>query len=180
MIRVALNCRWIVLLLLASVAFSQEKQKKEPKPFIPPPDVIVHGVLFAAVVPKDLGCAKDYLKIMALEGIEQRKQMVDLVRYGCASVITSPYNVTGKEPVVLSIDKTSVRFLHVLLVRDDLLADVTAKTKTELGTPSIEEPLTVEGWLREQDILKLTKEQVIATYPGALQRFVALLKEIRR
>jgi len=179
MFTISMSRYWVASALLASVAIGQTA-KKQPKPFVLPPDVIIHGVVFAAVVPNDIGCAKDYLKLQTMEGIAKRKQTVDLIRFGCAVLVTSPYTATAKEPVTLTVDKLSARFRHVLLVRDDLLAQVTVQTRREALSPQTQDPLTIEGWIREEDILKLTREEVILAYPGALKRFVDLANELSK
>jgi hypothetical protein len=66
----------------------------------------------------------------------------------------------------------------VLLIRDDLLAEVTAQTRRDAFSQQPKDPLTIEGWIREEDILLLTREQVILAYPGALKRCMDLINEL--
>ena len=72
------------LFLLSCVAGSLCAQTRHAtRPFTPPEEYYTSR----PAVAKDEGCARDYARALALEGIEQRKMLADLVRYGCLDIM---------------------------------------------------------------------------------------------
>jgi hypothetical protein len=65
-------------LLSAAPAFSQAALKK----FEPPDSRLFTGGKTFMV--KDEGCLKDYARALAMEGIQQRKALLELLTYHCA------------------------------------------------------------------------------------------------
>jgi len=60
------------------------------KTFVPPK---VIEYIFEPVVAKDDGCARDYAQALSTAGLEQRKQIAELVRYGCIQHYYGLYHV---------------------------------------------------------------------------------------
>jgi hypothetical protein len=61
------------LALIATAALAQQKKTAIPKT----------GFAAMPLLLKDEGCARDYAKAIAAGGLEMRKQITDLISYGC-------------------------------------------------------------------------------------------------
>jgi len=78
---------YLALFILCLAAIGQHvtfAQTKPTKPFTPPPNrPLDPGFVFGGPLMKDEGCAKDFVKSEAMEGLEKRKYIAELITYGC-------------------------------------------------------------------------------------------------
>lgn len=65
--------RAFLILMIAGAALAQPKKPPTPKT----------GFVAMPTLFKDDGCARDYAKAVAAGGLEMRKQIADLIAYGC-------------------------------------------------------------------------------------------------
>jgi hypothetical protein len=82
-----------LLLMLATAmihsAFGQDQTKKPPKPFVEPTLRMDLAMFKGGLLLRDEGCARDFVKAQALEGVEKRKLLNEIVSLGCAVRVSS-------------------------------------------------------------------------------------------
>jgi hypothetical protein len=74
-----------VAFIIAAVAVAQPKTASRT------------GYAIAPLVLKDEGCARDYLRAIAAGGVATRKQLAELVAFGCAEKMTGVFRGTTLE-----------------------------------------------------------------------------------
>jgi hypothetical protein len=74
----------VAILVLSGMA---AQSARAVKPFTVPENSYV----LQPAVAKDEGCARDYAKALALQGLEQRKMMAELITYKCVEVLPYRY-----------------------------------------------------------------------------------------
>lgn len=84
-----------LFLLFGFLCVILDGQSAAPAKKFVPPKVIEY--IFEPVVAKDDGCARDYAQALATAGLEQRKQLAELVRYGCVEILDGLYHVFVKD-----------------------------------------------------------------------------------
>jgi hypothetical protein len=116
----------LCLVLLAVTAIAQTKA---PKVFHPPENRIVDPL-----IARNEGCLKDLLGALKLEGLQQRKLVVDLFTYGCVERLKGSYyvNILG----LRELNKIQVRRVHLI---------------------STDGPKTADGWIFSRDIVDLAE-----------------------
>src|SRR4051794_21902164 len=83
----------LTLCLIARALAAQQQQPPPRKAFTPPPTPRVA----APVVAKDEACARDFAKMVDLEGLAQRKYFAELLAFECVKPYEGVYylNVTA-------------------------------------------------------------------------------------
>jgi len=94
--------------------------KKELRPFQAPELRVVDPI-----VASDEGCARDFVKALKLDGLEQRKYLTDLFRYGCVEQLEGPYyaNILGLAQVGDGAGKIAMRKVHLINTLTAKVAD---------------------------------------------------------
>jgi hypothetical protein len=136
---------------MVPAAVLAQAKKTTPKPFTPPPDIIEHGYVFGGPLLKDSGCARDYVKSQTMEGVEKRKFLAEMISYGCGAPVLGVYAATVKEPISLTFEKKTIRFLHVFLIKDDGLSFGL------LGQDGSKATATQEGWMPDSEFMKISR-----------------------
>lgn len=144
---------------LVLVAIMAGAQTKPTKPFTPPTGPIDPGWVFGGPLMKDVGCAKDFVKSEAMEGLEKRKYIAGLITYGCGVQLRGFYIAQALESKTFTAGATTMVFRHVLLSNYSVLLSQaaygsSADTATTLNTK--------EGWIPQSAISKarFTPEQL--------------------
>lgn len=64
----------------------------------------------------DKACLIDYLKALQLEGLALRKQLTELITYGCVTIIRKGYLANVMNTTVLTINGRKIQVANVLLI----------------------------------------------------------------
>ena len=101
----------------------------------------------------DIECAGDYLKALGLRGLDQRKQLSELLQFGCFKVLPWLYYVTISESYPISIDTDEVELVHkVMAILDsDLIGTMPDMTA---------EDICLEGWILDRDVIKMSEGEL--------------------
>jgi hypothetical protein len=128
-----------LIVALSSVAAGQTKATKEFKP----PQHVTSDPLVAP----DEGCAKDLAKASRMEGLELRRFVSDLLRYGCAEWLQGPHltNITAIRSFPVGAEKVG-------MLKVNLISTKTSEIK--------------EGWILDKQVVEM----------GAIRRTLAILK----
>jgi hypothetical protein len=94
-------------------------QKPTPKPFVPP-DTRVY--IFSSVLAKDDGCARDYAKTYALNGLSRRKAIAELLTYGCIEQLKGVYRGDVLASITVGDAGPKLTFQKLSLIMDDEFA----------------------------------------------------------
>ncbi len=131
----------IALALLAVVAFCQEAPKKAPKPFKMPeiPSEWMRIKDATVYILHDEDCAKDFLRIQRLTGVELRKALKELVDLKCAQLADPRINYKAYERVEITSGESKAVFRHV--------------SEFDIGLPYTHE----FSWIRESDLVVYPK-----------------------
>ena len=128
--------RVLIVTLFATVLLGQQK-KDPPRPFIPPDlTLYVSGTVLGTVLVKDEGCARDYLRMLQMEGVEQRKTIVDLDRYGCVETLSGLYMARVLTTKRIDQGPMSEQFDEVLLIQQLEVSAEGRVTRAPLSRPS--------------------------------------------
>ncbi len=125
----------LIWMVLGAWIASTQTPPKERKVFKPPDLRAIRPV-----IAKDEGCAKDVAKAVFMEGLAQRKFLVDLLSYGCVHVVSG------------------IPLIHVFDIRD--FGEGTKKVRfslVDLMPHSIGDEIntsgsTIHGWVMSDDI----------------------------
>lgn len=106
---------------------------------------------------KDEGCAKDTVKARSAEGVEQRKKIDELIRYGCVDTLPDKlifYATTGAPDLL--IGSPPVRLVKVFLILDVNLVELAGGKLTEADLQRSD----FQGYLFKSDIRWISKEEM--------------------
>ena len=119
-----LACLFAFFVLASTPVVGQDQKgvapKKEPRPFQAPELRVVDPI-----VASDEGCARDFVKALKLDGLEQRKYLADLFRYGCVEQLEGPYyaNILRLAQVGDGAEKIEMRKVHLINTSTAKVAD---------------------------------------------------------
>lgn len=161
----------VSVLLLASAVICTAQPKTANRAAKQEAPKVQEGYVFPdTLLIKDLGCAKDYAKATKAEGIEQRKMLAELFKYGCVEQLRFVYYVSSTDRQAIG----SVTVWKVIAVYIDRL---TKPLIGEAETNRRQEELNGEyigkaGWIAAKDFQHVTEDQMVAiiqkvTSPGA-------------
>lgn len=136
-----------LVLLLASASYPQKK-------FIPPKeDGLLRGYVMGSLLFKDKDCWPDYIKSEGMSGLERRKSIAELIKYGCAEPLNAAYSVTALETETVTIGEKKITFRRALLRRDDSLTLVIyGKNAVTAGIPEGTGWIPESAFVKQQDI----------------------------
>jgi len=149
----------IALLVVAFACSAQTKSGKTTKAESQEPGAIQGFALPGTVLIKDIGCAKDYVKALATEGVQQRKMIAELFEYGCAERLRFVYLMFSSEKPqgVPSSDKRTVTLWKVSGILDYTLSE---KLLGQVDSAASE--FGREGWVVNNDFLQLSEDAMTA------------------
>jgi hypothetical protein len=118
----------------------------------------VYGFALSPVVLQDADCARDYAAAWQRGGLELRKALVDLKRFGCLwDSLRGVFEGESYDRANLAPkgSKSAVYFRRVKMSRDTNLTAMAAK-----GARVPVFPNAIEGWIADVDFLPLDREEV--------------------
>jgi hypothetical protein len=134
-----------LLALAPAVCQDQEgiAPKKELRPFQAPQLRVVDPI-----VASDEGCARDFAKALKLDGLEQRKYLLDLFQYGCVERLNGPYYANILSLVQFGEGAAKVEMRKVYLI------PVSGTTKEHTGWIAAKELIDIALIQRALDALR--------------------------
>ena len=146
----------IALLVIALACVAQTKTGKATK--AEPQKKAASGyILPGTVLAKDLGCAKDYVKALAAEGVQQRKLLADLFDYGCAERVRFVYTMFSFEPQVVVPEKTSLTVWKVKGIVSQKLSELMGQSDNSTASE-----FNKDGWVVDADFVQLSEDAMTA------------------
>jgi hypothetical protein len=154
-----------LILLFTSLAIAQnEKTNPKGSGSEPPSGYVINSMLVI-----DEGCIKDVIRAWQASGIERRKQVSDLVTYGCVEQLHGVYYGTARDTKTVTLGPTKrSKIYKILLILDGDLMNIVDPGWAD--KPDAFDAIDKIGWVFEKDFHTLTKEQMINLIKESKQR----------
>ena len=146
--------------VLATVASGQGKTAAQ-KTAAPKTELLREGFILNPVVSKDFGCAEDYVKALNASGVEKRKMLADIVKYGCVSVLKGLYHVLPHEKKLVG---ASTSLINALLSFDLDTMERALIPLTVEQTPADDDPRSLTGWILESEYSRATNNEFVKSW----------------
>jgi hypothetical protein len=144
------------LVLAGTLALYAQPAKQKPPSDKTAPKQSTGGYAVTPVLIKDEGCAKDYLRALSLDGLEERKGMAELYDYGCIKKLEHIYLAFAEPVRTVTSGTKKMQIRHVGLMQDIAMEELAAGHPVDTDVNGF----VVYGFISEKEFLLLSEDEM--------------------